>query len=64
MQKSKKKVETSLLAKTPGYSAGGLGSIPLQGTRSHMLQLGVCLLQQRLKILSAETKTRLSQVSK
>ena len=25
-------------------SAGGLGSIPGQGTRSHMLKLSVCLL--------------------
>ena len=35
-------------------SAGGPGSIPGQGTRSHMLQLRVHMLQ--LKILHATTK--------
>ncbi|TEA33613.1 hypothetical protein DBR06_SOUSAS3910181, partial [Sousa chinensis] len=34
--------------------AGGLGSIPGQGTRSHMPQLRVCMLQ--LKILHAATE--------
>ncbi|TEA28876.1 hypothetical protein DBR06_SOUSAS4010093, partial [Sousa chinensis] len=33
---------------------GGPGSIPGQGTRSHMPQLRVCMLQ--LKILHAATK--------
>ena len=28
-------------------NAGGLGSVPCQGTRSHMLQLRVCMLQLR-----------------
>ena len=36
-------------------NAGGLGSIPGQGTRSHMLQL---------KILHATIKTRCSQINK
>ena len=31
-------------------SAGGQGSIPGQGTKSHMLQLRVLMLQQRLKM--------------
>ena len=35
-------------------NAGGLGSIPGQGTRSHMPQLRVCMLQ--LKIPHATTK--------
>ncbi|TEA37724.1 hypothetical protein DBR06_SOUSAS9210046, partial [Sousa chinensis] len=35
-------------------SGRGLGSIPGQGTRSHMLQLRVCMLQ--LMILCAATK--------
>ena len=35
--------------------AGGLGLIPGQGTRSHMLQL---------KILPAQTKTQHSQINK
>ena len=30
-------------------NAGDIGSIPGQGTRSHLLQLRVCLLQQKLK---------------
>ncbi|TEA40711.1 hypothetical protein DBR06_SOUSAS1310003, partial [Sousa chinensis] len=36
-------------------NAGGLGSIPGQGTRSHMPQLRVCMSQ--LKIPNAATKT-------
>ena len=36
-------------------NAGGTGSIPGQGTRSHMLQL---------KILHASTKTQCSQINK
>ena len=35
-------------------NAGGLGSIPGQGSRSHMLQLRVYML--RLKVLDAATK--------
>ena len=38
--------------------AGGLGSIPGQGNRSHMLQLRVCMPQGRWKILCAATKTK------
>ena len=45
-------------------NARGLGSIPSQATRSHMPQLRVCMLQLRLKILHATTKTRYSQLSK
>ena len=40
--------------------AGGLGLIPLQGTRSHMPQLRVCMLE--LKIAHAATKTPCSQI--
>ena len=39
-----------------------LGSIPGQGTRSHRLQLRVCMLQ--LKITHAATKTWHSQINK
>ena len=42
-------------------NAGGWGSIPGQGTRSHMLQLRVCILQ--LKIPSAATETWCSQIN-
>ena len=45
-------------------SAGGQGSIPGQGTRSHMPQLRVCILQRRSKILSAATKTQHRQLNK
>ena len=38
-----------------GPDAGGLGSIPGQGARSHMPQLRVCKLH--LKILQAVMKT-------
>ena len=41
--------------------AGGQGSIPGQGTRSHVLQLNVCMLQ--LKIPPATTKTQCSQIN-
>ena len=41
-------------------NAGGLGSIPGQGTRSHILQLRVRMPQ--LKILHAATKTQHSQI--
>ena len=41
-------------------NAGGWGSIPGQGTRSHMLQLRVCILQ--LKIPSAATGRRTLEV--
>ena len=43
-------------------NAGGLGSIPGQGTRSHMLQRRIRALQ--LKIPRAATKTWCSQRSK
>ena len=46
-------------------NAGGPGSIPGQGTRSHMLQLSVHMPQQKIlhaarkwKILDATTKTQ------
>ena len=42
-------------------NAGGWGSIPGQGTRSHMLQLSVCKLQ--LKIPSTATETWSSQIN-
>ena len=42
------------VAKTPASNAGGLSSIPGQGTRSHMMQVRVRILQ--LKMPSAETK--------
>ena len=45
-------------------NAGGLGSIPGQGPRSHMLQLRAHLLQWRQKIPCAATKTWCSQVNK
>ena len=40
--------------------ARGVGSIPGQGTRSHMPHLRVCMPQ--LKILHAATKTRCNQI--
>ena len=43
-------------------NAGGMGSIPGQGTRSHMLPLRVHMPQ--LKILHATTKTRYRQINK
>ena len=51
-------VRTPLVAqwlRLRALNAGGLGSIPGQGTRSHMLQL---------KILHAATKTQHSQMNK
>ena len=50
-------------------NAGGLGSIPGQGTRSRMLQLRAHMLQLRahmpqLKIRHAATKTLHSQINK
>ena len=47
------------VAKPPHSNAGGPGSTPGQGTRSHMLQLRVHMPQ--LKILCATTKTQHSQ---
>ena len=45
-------------------NAGGQGSIPGQGTRFHMLQLKkACVLQQRLKIPHAVTKTWHNQIN-
>ena len=41
---------------------GDLGSIPGEGTRSHMPQLRVQMLQ--LKILDVRTKTQHSQINK
>ena len=46
-----------------GLNAGGPGLITGQGTRSHMSQLRVCVLQQRLKILPVATKTQHSQIN-
>jgi len=43
-------------------SAGGLGSIPDQGTRFHMLQIRVCMPQ--LKIPHAATKAWHNQINK
>ena len=43
-------------------SAGGLGSLPGQGTRSHLRQLRVC--RPQLKIPRATTKTQHSQINK
>ena len=42
-------------------SAGTLGLIPGQGTRSHMLRLSILTPQQRLKILLAVIMTQHSQ---
>ena len=43
-------------------NAGGLGLSPGQGTRSHVTQLRVCMLQ--LKIWHVSTKTQCSQIKK
>ena len=43
-------------------TAGGLGWIPGQGTRSHMPQLRVLMLQWRSKIPCAASKTRFGQI--
>ena len=53
----------------PTPNAGALGSIPDQGTRSHMLQLRVSMPQLKilhatLKIPGATTKTRRGQINK
>ena len=40
---------------TPG--AGSSGSIPVQGTRSHMLQLKILYAKQRVHVPCAPTKT-------
>ena len=45
-------------------SAGGLGSIPGQETRSHVTQLKSHKLQQRLKIDRAATRGQCSQVNR
>ena len=57
-------IGTSLVAQWLGRhapNAGGLGSIPGQGTRSLMLQLRVCM--PELKIPRATTKTQHSQIN-
>ena len=43
-------------------NAGGPGSIHVQGTRSHLLQLRVLMQQRQLKIPCAATKIRHSQI--
>ena len=58
------KLETSLVGQWLRLyipNAGGPGSIPGQGTRSHMPQLKVCTLQ--LKIPYATTKTRTAKLT-
>ena len=42
-------------------NAGGLGSIPGQGTRAHMPQLSVPMRQ--LKVLPASIRTQLGQIN-
>ena len=57
--------ETSLVVQWLGLhtiNAGGPGSIPGQGTRSHMPQLRVCMLQRRQQILSATTINKICVV--
>ena len=49
------------VVKSPHFSAVGLGSIPGQGTRSHMLQLRFRMLQ--LKLLCAANNTWCSQIT-
>ena len=59
------KLETSLVGqwlKLHIPNAAGPGSIPGQGTRSHMPQLNTCTPQ--LKISYATTKTLYSQINK
>ena len=61
----KKKTGTSLVVqwlRLCAPNAGGLGSIPGQGTRSHMPQLRARMPQ--LKTPHAATKTRRSQINK
>ena len=54
--------------RSPAPNAGGPGSIPGQGTRAHMLQLRVGMLQKmdpichNEKILPATTKTQCGQI--
>ena len=50
------------VGKTLCSSAGGLGLIPGQGIKSHMLKLRVHM--QQLKILCVATKTQCSQINK
>ena len=45
-------------------NAGGLGSIPGQGTRSHMAQLKTLHAHQRLKIMFVTTNAWHSQINK
>ena len=57
------------MVKTLCSQRGGLGSIPGQGTRSHMLKLKILhtvmkISQAATKVLCATTKTRHSQISK
>ena len=57
------------VAKTHVPNARGLGLIPDQRNRSHVLQLRLCMikfciLQQRLKVPHAVTKTPHSQINK
>ena len=61
----KKKIGTSLVVQWLilfALTAGSEGSIPGQGTRSHKLQLRICMTQ--LKIAHAITKTQCSQINK
>ena len=50
------------MGKTLCSSAGGLGLIPAQGIKSHMLKLRVHM--QQLKILCVANKTQCSQINK
>lgn len=49
------------VVKTSRSHSRGPGSVPGQGTRSHILQLGVCKSQP--KTLGATAKTQLSQIN-
>ena len=63
LQHIQNQTQDSLLVqwlRLPAPNAGGPGSIPGQGTRSHMSQPRVCMLQ----ILHAPTKTQCSQINK
>ena len=58
---------TSLVVQCPRLclpNKGGLDSIPGQGTRSHMLQLRVCMLQKKTEDPSATTRIQHSQINK
>ena len=71
---NKESLRTSLvvqLLRLCAPHAGDLGLIPGQGTRSHMPQLRVCMLQAKVcmpqwrsKVLRATTKTQNSQTNK